>query len=377
MTTTESAAGQPASTGAPVEPVSAAVLRQAGRDGIELDPGQLMALERLEVVAGALGSSDAVVRPLYLWGPPGRGKTWLLDAFFSAVDTPHKRRVHFHGFFQELHRRVYAGYGAPGYRQESAFSQALDGLLGDNRLLCFDEFHVNDPADAAFTTRLLREVLARNISLVTTSNYAPGELLPDPMFHHLFEPARKLIGEHMEVLELSGSVDYRRTASPGGAPRRAAGFAAGFHVPDPAFLPAAGLQPPAREEARTLSPGTRKLRVLRASGETVWFDFADLCQSQSSVSDYLALTEQFLHWVISGVPGTEGADPDGWQRFGNVIDVLHDAGCRLDVIGLPDLGERFPGTAHPRDLARFRSRFGVLQRLPAAGAGSADQPAPA
>ncbi|WP_312182951.1 cell division protein ZapE, partial [Arthrobacter sp.] len=212
------------------DPVTAELLRKAEAQGLTLDAGQLAALPMLaraaETATGSAGEADPY-SSVYLWGPPGRGKTWLLDAFFDAVPIRQKRRLHFHAFFRELHARIFAGYGKSDYRQGSAFAEGLDALLGDARLLCFDEFHVNGPADAAFVTRFLEQVLDRGIVLVTTSNYAPQELLPDQMFHHLFEPGIELIRTNLQVAALDGDVDYRSRPD---ARRRSAGFAAGHHL---------------------------------------------------------------------------------------------------------------------------------------------------
>lgn len=339
--------------------VTAELLRQAAADGLELDAGQLAVLPLLARAAEAAASGSAAgAGSLYLWGPPGRGKTWLLDAFHAAVPVAEKRRLHFHDFFRELHTRTFAGYGSPGYRQGSAFSDGLEALLGDARLLCFDEFHVNGPADAAFVTRFLERILDRGIVLVATSNYAPQELLPDPMFHHLFEPGIELIRSNLAVAALDGGVDYR---APRPGHRHTHGFAAGHHLrrADPALLAAAGLQLPEPEESRVLTPGPVQLRAERADNE-LWFRFPELCETRSAASDYLLLAARFRHWVVSDVPETTGAGPDAWQRFGNLVDVLHDAGCRLDVIGMPDYDGGFPGIAHETDLARIRSRFGLL-----------------
>ncbi len=342
-------------------------VQAAGEQGLTLDDGQLAVLPVLARAADAArapGPAPAGTS-VYLWGPPGRGKTWLLDTFFASVDIPEKRRLHFHDFFRELHALVFTGYGSPEYRRDSAFAAALDHMLGSVRLLCFDEFHVNDPADAAFITRLLQAVLDRGIVLAATSNYAPHELLPDPMFHHLFEPGIGLITANLQVTALDGATDYRTLP----AARGGHGFAAGHHLisEDAHLLAAAGLRRPDSTEAAELAPGTRVLQALRADGSQLWFDFEDLCHAQSSTADYLQLARTYRHWVVSGVPAAAGSHPYGWQRFGNVVDVLYDAGCRLDVIGLPDYDGVFPGIAHPTDLARIRSRFGMLQRLPADG----------
>ena len=346
-----------------------ALVRQAEEAGMELDAEQRAVLPALARAGRA--AAGGFVEPVpgssvYLWGPPGRGKTWLLDAFYAAVPVDRKRRLHFHDFFRELHARTFAGYGRPEHRQGSAFAEGLDALLGDARLLCFDEFHVSGPADAAFVTRFLEQVLDRGIVLVATSNYAPEELLPDPMFHHLFEPGIELIRKNLHVAALDGQVDYRSLPD---ERRRRSGFAAGYHLRQARtdLLAAAGLCPPAPEEARILKPSTMPLTADRAADGEIWFRFAELCEARSAASDYLALAAEHPHWVVSAVPKTADAGPDAWQRFGNLVDVLYDVGCRLDVIGFSDYDgvapEGFPGIAHEVDLARIRSRFGLLSVL--------------
>lgn len=342
-----------------------ALVRQAEEVGMELDAGQRAVLPVLARAAeAAVGGSGELVpgSSVYLWGPPGRGKTWLLDAFYASVPVDRKRRLHFHDFFRELHARTFAGYGTKGYRQGSAFADGLDALLGDARLLCFDEFHVNGPADAAFVTRFLEQVLARGIVLVATSNYAPQELLPDPMFHHLFESGIELIEKNLHVAALDGEVDYRSLQD---GRRHRSGFASGHHLRHAGtdLLAAAGLRAPAPEEARVLTPGTVPLAADRAGNGEIWFRFSELCEARSAASDYLALAGEHPHWVVSAVPKTTDAGPDAWQRFGNLVDVLYDVGCRLDVIGFSDYDGVFPGSAHEVDLARVGSRFGLLSVL--------------
>lgn len=343
--------------------LAGALARKAEAEGLELDAAQAAVLPLLAAAEESVrrGVSDGSV---YLWGPPGGGKTWLLDAFFDAVPVEQKRRLHFHDFFRELHARTFEGYGRKGFREQSAFAEGLDALLGDARLLCFDEFHVSGPADAAFVTRLLRQVLERGIVLVATSNYAPDDLLPDPMFHHLFEPGIELIHRHLTVACLNAGVDYRSIPA---ATRPSTGFASGYHIrrPYPSLLREAGLREPEPEEARSVQPGPVPLSAARAAGDQVWFHFAELCEVRSAASDYLALAGQFRHWVVSGVPSLTEADPYAWQRFGNVVDVLYDAGCRLDVIGFADYEGRFPGTGNAVDLGRISSRFGMLRELSA------------
>ena len=333
------------------------ILERAGREALVLDDGQLHLLDRM---LDALAPGG---RGLYVWGPPGRGKSWLAAAVIEAAAEagagPAARRVHFHAFFRDLHAKVFAARTAAGRTAErSAFAQALDELLGEVRVLCFDEFHVGDPADGMFVTRLLEQLRARRITLLATSNYPPQDLLPDPLFHHLMEPAIRALTADLEVVALDAGTDYRTLPA-----ARRTGFAAGWHLPEPdaGALEAAGLARPSAAEHATLRPGTRALEAQRA-GDQLWFRFEDLCLAPSAPSDYLLLAGQYRHWVLDDVPSARTDNPDGWKRFGNLVDVLYDAGCRLDLLGLPDLGDDAPGAGHPTDLARIRSRLGALRQ---------------
>ena len=115
---------------------------------------------------------------LYVWGDAGRGKSWLLDAYFRALPIQAKRRVHFHGFFDQIHRRIHEHQGEAS-AVESAVRELTDGV----KLLYFDEFHVQDSGDAALLTRLLRQLFATNVVLLSSSNYSPASLLPNPIWH--------------------------------------------------------------------------------------------------------------------------------------------------------------------------------------------------
>lgn len=339
--------------------IVARVEEAAADDGIALDGGQRRLLEGL-----ASAASDALSRrtsrPLrnhYVYGPPGRGKTWIMGLLHDALLTDHKRRLHFHDFFRDLHARTHAA--DPAEDGQPAIDQALDEMLGDTRVLCFDELHVHDPGDAMFFARTLKAVFSRRILLVATSNYAPDDLLPSEYFHHLFEPTIELIKTRMHVEALDAGTDYRTTGSGSGA-----GYTAG-HLIVPGSrqqLHDAGLAVPAPSEQTAVRPTTHSFRALRATGGQAWFDFRDLCDAPSAVSDYLHLARRFDHVVIDGIPAARRADPSAWKRLANLVDVLYDRGIRTDLICMaaPD-----PAAAggHAVDAARMASRLAALRTM--------------
>lgn len=212
-------------------------------EAIQLDEDQARAAARLADLLDHRHRPLKHHRGIYLHGRPGRGKTMVMDRFFTSVDPKHKRRFHFHTFFTALHAETHA---------HGSIDKAIDTLLGKARLVCFDEFHVHDIGDAMLITRMLDALFARRLTLVVTSNYAPAELLPNPLFHDLFVPTIERIVAELDVVSLDGPLDYRTIAH-----GHATGFRAGRYIvgPSPAFGRAA--ETPGRSVDPVGQPGSQ------------------------------------------------------------------------------------------------------------------------
>ncbi|NMN99800.1 cell division protein ZapE [Gordonia sp. TBRC 11910] len=303
-------------------------------DGRQLDRAQRSAMDALADPAG----SD-----VYLWGPPGRGKSWLVDAHLASMSRKRVLRSHFHEFFADVHRLI---------RTRGSLADALDALLTGLDVVCFDEFHVHDPADGQYVTALLDAIGTRRIRLIVTSNYPPAGLMPNPLFHSMFEPTIDLIERRFRIVECDGGVDYRASRAD-----RAPGawLCPGTH----AQLRSVGLRRPAAAERTTVSPAGHPIVATRARAGEIWFRFADLCATATAPIDYLALADEYRRWVITDVPDQLDAEPA--QRFANLVDVLWEK--RTEVIvaasNTPDSLE----SAGAHDLDRMRSR---LRQLPMA-----------
>ncbi len=265
-------------------------------------------------------AADALSTPgtkgLYLWGPVGRGKTWLLDTYFRNVDVATKKRVHFHSFFRDLH----AAYFRHNFSIDAAIDDILSTESSPASLLCFDEFHVHDIGDARLITRMLDALFARGVFLVLTSNYAPDELLPNPLFHPTFVPTIEKLKKNLDVVCVDGPVDYR---SAGTSPSR---FASGMW---------------------SLQPARR--------GHT----FAELCCAARSTGDYLQLTETATTLTITDIPALASVDEFAAQRFANLVDVLYDRDVRTDFHALVPLHEFAVGCTG-LDTDRLVSRLSEL-----------------
>ncbi|TLF78228.1 cell division protein ZapE [Nocardia cyriacigeorgica] len=347
-------------------------------------------------------------RGIYLHGRPGRGKTMVMDRFFATVDPKHKRRFHFHTFFTALHAETHA---------HGSIDKAIDILLGKARLVCFDEFHVHDIGDAMLITRMLDALFARRLTLVVTSNYAPAELLPNPLFHDLFVPTIERIVAELDVVSLDGPLDYRTIAH-----GHATGFPAGRFIvgPSPAFgraaeTPGRSVDPavsvdgrptqvgrtrgpavPSRASSRIepgaaapghvsadesradaaavhdspgstgsrveVAVGSRTVRALAVDATTITLDFADLCATPTSAADYVDLAERFQTWTLCGVPLLREVPPDWAMRLVNLVDVLYDADRTLTVYAQAPVRELVAGVRAVPDIARAASRLGELSQ---------------
>ncbi|MFR9752853.1 cell division protein ZapE [Nocardia sp. 004] len=344
-----------------------------GTDVMQWDSGQAMAAARLREVLDRRGKPIRRARGIYLYGRPGRGKTMLMNRFFTEVASKRKRRYHFHRFFNELHTAKH---------ELGSLDAAVDALLGDALVVCFDEFHVHDIGDAMLLARLLDVLFARRVLLVLTSNYPPHDLLPNPLFHDRFVPTIERILAGMDVLPVDGPVDYRTL---GVWDSSRTGFTAGRYLvapgPDTARAASSTLsastsgskssvvkqgdsvaEQQANESAVEIVLGARTVRAIAAYGATLVIDFAGLCGVPTSPADYVALAQRFRRWEIRDIPLLRTAAPDPVMRLVNVIDVLYDADRELTVVAPTPLDELVRDVRGIPDIARLASRLGALSR---------------
>lgn len=326
--------------------------QKAAQQGYTLSAGQTLAIAALARETQHLLAGHPT-RSLYLHGPVGRGKSWLLDGFFQALPITQKQRVHFHDFFARLHRGMFEHQ-----QHDDALAITLDELLAGCQVLCFDEFHVHDIGDAMLISRLFKALFQRGVLVLVTSNYAPEGLLPNPLYHERFKPVIDLIAARMDVLEVSSPQDFRSLPQAQSSQR----FTRGHYVwPGSASQRAALGLPAADCPSQPLAVGNRQLRCRSQQGRTIAFSFNDLCEQLTAVMDYLLLCQDFDHWIIDGLPHLADCPIAVQQRFINLVDVLYDKDKHLILIGPRPLAESLAGQAI--DLARTASRLGQLGQL--------------
>ena len=272
---------------------------------------------------------EAPPRGLYVHGDVGRGKTMLMDLFFQQSPVEHKRRAHFHEFMAEVHERIY------GYRQGIARGEIADGdvialtaasIFEQAWLLCFDEFHVTDIADAMILGRLFAKLFELGTVVVATSNVAPDDLYKGGLNRALFIPFIAQISEHMQVLWLDARTDFRLEKLAGVKmwlvpPDAAAAFAL-----DDAWVKMTGNTPC---KPRDIPIKGRVLHVPCSARGVARFSFADICETPLAASDYLRLARDYHTIMIDRIPVMDYAERNAAKRFITLIDTLYDNRVKL------------------------------------------------
>ncbi len=272
---------------------------------------------------------DAPPRGLYVHGEVGRGKTMLMDLFFQQSPVEHKRRAHFHEFMAEVHERIY------GYRQNIARGEIADGdvialtaaaIFEQAWLLCFDEFHVTDIADAMILGRLFARLFELGTVVVATSNVAPDDLYKGGLNRSLFLPFIAQISEHMEVLRLDARTDFRLEKLAGVKMWLVPADAAAAAALDKAWASMTGN---ARCKPRDISIKGRVLHVPCSAHGVARFSFAEICEQPLAASDYLRLARDYHTIMIDRIPVMDYAERNAAKRFITLIDTLYDNGVKL------------------------------------------------
>ncbi len=304
--------------------------------GMALDTAQIRALARLQVLLDQLVAFKTArhsplrrllerpqpPRGLYFWGGVGRGKSYLMDAFFHCVPYQRKTRVHFHAFMRGVHRDL-----ATLKHEVDPLKTVADRIAKRFRLVCFDEFHVSDIADAMILGRLFAALLDRGVVFVATSNYRPEDLYPSGLQRENFLPTIALLRQRLDVLEIDGGIDYRL---------RALERFPSYRVPCDATALAAlsGMFEQMRDgadEPTQVEVEGRRLAARRRAGGLVWFEFSVLCEGARSQLDYLELAQRFHTVLLSGVRALSADERDVARRFTWLVDVLYDHRVKLII----------------------------------------------
>jgi cell division protein ZapE len=320
-------------------PVASAYAELAQRGVLIADPAQREAAALLDDVLVRLGpdrpkgllgkllSKNEPVRGLYLHGEVGRGKTMLMDLFFAAAPTRHKRRVHFHEFMDEVHAGMARFRKSAKGKDADPVEAVVKPIVKSGlRLLCLDEFHVHDITNAMLLYRLFDKLFAQGVTLVATSNVVPDELYKDGLNRQLFLPFIALLKQHANVATLASAQDYRRLKFAG---QHVYAFGTGPEVRaemDRLWLRITGGEASAPGVVESIG---RHIHVPLAAMGAARFGFADLCEKPLGSRDFVRIAHQFDSIIIDGVPQMDRTKSDAAKRFILLIDNLYDRGVKL------------------------------------------------
>jgi cell division protein ZapE len=317
-----------------------AAYRALCREGrLDPDPAQQLAVERLQSLCRALldyrpehgfrawlarfglGENHGAHAPLglYLCGPVGRGKSMLMDLFFATAPVERKRRVHFHAFMLEMHDRIEQERRD---KTREPFAKVAADIANQAALLCFDEFQVDNIADAMILERLFTALFDAGIVIVATSNRAPDELYEHGLHRDRFLPFIELLKQKLYLLDLDSGRDYR-LARLVGRPVYYSPLDAAAHQALAATF--AELTDNAAGAPASLIVKGRSLGVPRAARNVAWFGFTDLCAQPLAAVDYLALAERFAAIIVEGIPRLAPEQRNEARRFNILIDTLYEA----------------------------------------------------
>jgi len=338
----------------------------------ESDPAQLALLGEFDRMHAALCAEPAVegglfgrlksllgnetpagVPGLYLWGRVGRGKTFLMDLFAASLPHGVVLRRHFHRFMGEVHDSL----RALGERQNPLVEVAA-GIAARCRVLCLDEFLVNDIGDAMILANLLDALFERGVSLVTTSNTAPSNLYKDGLQRARFLPAIALIEQHCHVVEMASAHDWRLRAL----------TQAPVYLTPPGPESHRALERIYASQARgaieldgTLHINGRGIPFVKRADDIIWFEFAALCEGPRAVADYIALAKAGPAVIVANVPQFTIYSEDAAKRFVQLVDEFYDRRVKLVLSAAAAITELYDGERLRAEFGRTESRLIEMQ----------------
>jgi cell division protein ZapE len=347
------------------------------------DPAQALAAERLQALWSRLRGYDPPPRAsslngffarllrrkspedaeepgangLYLAGEVGRGKSMLMDLFFASADVARKKRIHFHRFMQDAHARIHAWKQA-NPEGTDPIPPLADGIADEAALLCFDEFQVNDIADAMILGRLFEALFDRGVVVVATSNTRPDDLFKGQPGRDAFLPFIALLKQKLELLTMDAGRDFRRHRLRGMSTWYVPADARAERALDAAF---AELTANTKPRTETLMVMGRKFTVPLTAEGVVRFDFETLCGTALGAGDYLALATHYHTLILDGIPRLSPDNYDVARRFIVLIDTLYDHRVKLvaSADAMPD--QLYMRGENARMFERTASRLDEMQ----------------
>lgn len=334
------------------------------RGEIEADPLQIAVLDHLQRLADELKKEDslwcfwrkkACIKGLYLYGPVGAGKTYLVDLFYQQVEEKKKARFHFHHFMQQVDVQLRRLQG-----KKDPLKHIAKEIAQSTRLLCFDEFLVHDVVYAMILAELLQALHAQEVVLVISSNTKPEDLYLKGVHRERFLPVIALLRNQSDVLYLNEKRDYRMGKS---------ACAQAYLYPlneltaktmEQQFLLLAKEQP---EKKGWLPIQNRDIPYIQRADKVLWFAFDVLCNIPRSALDYLELASQLDYLLLSGIPQLTENHTAQTILFIHLIDVMYDRGIHVLLSAAVPLDQLYTQGEMKETFQRTLSRLTEMQSV--------------
>jgi cell division protein ZapE len=291
---------------------------------------------------------------LYIVGSVGRGKTHLMDLFFKCLPIKRKMRLHFHRFMQLVHDELAKLDGCT-----NPLKIVAEQFAKDVRVLCLDEMHVNDIADAMILGELFKYLFAKNVVLITTSNSKPSELYKDGLQRARFLPAIDLLEQHTKLAPLDGNTDYRLQKLQNQQVYIPSNGQASEHALKQQFDTLAGIQN--HKDRTDIIINHRQIPVKKWADGIAWFDFNELCNTPRSTQDYIEIARYFHTVIISDINVMDDMQNDAAKRFINMIDEFYDHHVKLFFSAEATPEQLYAGKKLALEFERTQSRLFEMQ----------------
>jgi cell division protein ZapE len=285
----------------------------------------------LKLFKRILGKKKPVPKGLYIWGGVGRGKSMLMDLFFTQLDVESKRRTHFHGFMIDVHKRIKEWHDDNLNTNNSAKKDAIqtiaDEIASESKILCFDEMQVKDIADAMILGRLFEKLFEHGVVVIATSNVAPDDLYKNGLQRERFLPFIEIFKQNLETQHLQSTIDYRL--------QQFKSFKTTYFSPLGAeadiFLTQTLQALTKNSDAKKifLRVKGRKIEVVKTYGDVAVFEFKELCEKPLGAEDYIEIAQRFSTIILANIPKLKPENRNEALRFINLIDALYEAKTKI------------------------------------------------
>ncbi len=313
---------------------------QVAEQHIQFDEAQFQALQHLQTLLNnllnienyqrqsvaykLLSPPPKKCRSLYIFGDVGRGKSMLMVLFYEACPFAQKRRVHFSVFMQEVHAFIHECQQKNHPDAIVAFAKKIRASL---LLLCFDEFHVTDIADAMILGRLFGQLFDLGVVVVITSNRHPRELYQGGLLREQFLFFIQILQGYATIIELVASQDYRLSYQP--AQHINYHFPLDEHADTFVQRHFNDLTQFATMQSGTLEIFGHQVFLRAVHHDVALTTFDELCTQALGSADYLAIAQKFSTLILIGIPQLSAEKRNEAKRLVTLIDVLYEYNVRL------------------------------------------------